>query len=174
MRLILSFSSLIWRRKFFFSSSFSFDFLFFGLSSRSMASTSRWTTRTLSTASFISSIRRRFTASVNSILRMYCDTSTQRAASSGILRLAVLAASRLSLPFGRLLQLLVELLVRCARLADGVDLLLHLLAALVDALVGDLFVVEDDQLADGAVAGVQLIAEVDDLLGRSAACARST
>ena len=81
------------------------------------------------------------------------------------LALAVLAAFAVVLALRGLLQLLVELLVGRARLADGVDLLLHLLAALDDALVGDLFVVEDDQLADGAVAGVQLIAEVDDLLG---------
>ena len=39
------------------------------------------------------------------------------------------------------------------------------LRALVDALVGDLLVVEDHELADGALAGVQLVAELDDLLG---------
>jgi hypothetical protein len=34
--------------------------------------------------------------------------------------------------------------------------------ALFDALVGDLLVVEDHQLADGALAGAQLLAHVDD------------
>ena len=43
-----------------------------------------------------------------------------------------------------------------ARLADRVDLLLHLPRALLDPLVGDLLVVEDHQLADGPVAAVQL------------------
>ncbi len=65
----------------------------------------------------------------------------------------------------RFLQLFVELLVDRARLAHVVDLALHLLGALLDAFVGDLFVVEDHQLADGALAGVQMVAELDDLLG---------
>ena len=38
----------------------------------------------------------------------------------------------------------------------------HLAGALFDALVGDLLVVEDHQLADGALAGAQLLAHVDD------------
>src|SRR6267378_3550158 len=128
MPLIFARSSLICRWMFFLSSSFSLIFLFFGLSCRSYASTSRCTERTLSTASFISSMRRRLTDSVNSIRRMACDSSTS------------------------------------ARIAHRVDLLLHLPGALDDALVGDLFVVEDDQLADRALAGVQLIAEQDHFL----------
>ena len=66
---------------------------------------------------------------------------------------------------GRLGELLLELLGAAARLADGVDLLLHLPAPLFDPLVGDLLVVEDDELADRALARVQLVAELDDALG---------
>ena len=65
----------------------------------------------------------------------------------------------------RLGELFIELFVGGARLADGIDLLLHLLAALLDALVGDFLVVEDDQLANRPLAGVELIAELDDALG---------
>src|SRR5262245_27534217 len=75
--------------------------------------------------------------------------------------LALVAAGR---ALRRLGELLGELLLVPARLAHGVDLLLHLLRALDDALVGDLLVVEDHQLADGALAGVQLVAEEDLLL----------
>ena len=78
--------------------------------------------------------------------------------------LAVLALLARRRAARRLLELLVELLVVLARLADRVDLLLHLLAALDDALVGDLLVVEDHELADRALAGVELIAEFDHLL----------
>ena len=63
------------------------------------------------------------------------------------------------------LELLVELLDVEARLADRVDLLEELLRALLDLVFGDLFVVEDDQLADGALAGAQLIAHADHRLG---------
>src|SRR5262245_53144942 len=63
------------------------------------------------------------------------------------------------------LELFVELLDVEARLADGVDLLEELLRALLDLVFGDLFVVEDDELADGALAGAQLIAHADDRLG---------
>jgi hypothetical protein len=42
-------------------------------------------------------------------------------------------------------------------------LLLHLTRLLRDALVGDLLV-EDHQLADGPLAGVELVAQLDDLL----------
>ena len=103
---------------------------------------------------------------------MSCDSSTCARIVSH-LHLRYLRLSRVVAPLGVSGQLLVELLVDGARLADVVDLLLHLLRALDDALVGDLLVVEDHQLADGAVAGVQLVAEVDDLLGDRAACARS-
>src|SRR5262245_18837322 len=68
-------------------------------------------------------------------------------------------------PLRRFGELLFEFLVRGARLADGVDLLLHLARPLGDALVGNLLVVEDHQLQDGALAGVQLIAELDHFLG---------
>ena len=61
----------------------------------------------------------------------------------------------------RLGQLLLELFGSGARLADGVDLLLHLTRALLDALVGDFLVVEDDQLADGPLAGVSLSPNCD-------------
>src|SRR6185436_9664296 len=78
---------------------------------------------------------------------------------------AVLAPLAVVLALRRLLQFLIELLVVRPRLADDVDLLLHLPAALGDALVGDLLVVEDHQLADRPLAGVQLVAQQDDLLG---------
>src|SRR5262249_19781026 len=68
-------------------------------------------------------------------------------------------------PARRLGQLVAELLVVRARLANRVDLLLDLLRALDDPLVGDLLVVEDHELADGAFAAVELIAERDHPLG---------
>src|ERR1043166_6146630 len=77
---------------------------------------------------------------------------------------AVLAFLTRVLALRRFLKLLIELLVIGARLADGIDLLLDLLAALRNALVGDLLVVEDTRLADRPFAGVQLVAEVDDFL----------
>ncbi len=86
-------------------------------------------------------------------------------AHRGPARLAVLPLVAGRRALRRLGELLVQLLGHFARLADGVDLLLHLLRPLDDALVGDLLVVEDHQLADGPVAGVQLVAELDDLLG---------
>ena len=58
-----------------------------------------------------------------------------------------------------------ELLGVAVRLAHALDLLLHLARSFRDALVGDLFVVEDHQFANRAVAGVQCVAELDDLLG---------
>ena len=82
--------------------------------------------------------------------------------------------SRVVAPFGVSSSFSSQLLGAAARLADGVDLLQHLPRALVDPLVGDLLVVEDHQLADGALAGVQLIAQLDDRLGDQSACARST
>src|SRR5712691_11413367 len=109
--------------------------------------------RTDSTASFISSIRRRFTASVNSIRRMAFDSSTR----------ARIAAHRHRRYF-RLSLVVAPLGVSasfCSRFSDGVDLLLHLLGSLGDTLVGDLLVVEDHQLADRALAGVELVAEVN-------------
>ena len=63
------------------------------------------------------------------------------------------------------LELLVELLDDEPRLADGLDLAEELLRPLFDAVVGDLLVVEDDQLADRAVAGAERIAHADDRLG---------
>ncbi len=49
--------------------------LTFGFSTRSIASSSRWTRDTASTASFTSSISRRLIVSVNSIARIRRDTS---------------------------------------------------------------------------------------------------
>ena len=65
----------------------------------------------------------------------------------------------------RLGQLLLGLLVDQPRLLDGVDLAQHLAGPLLDPLVGDLFVVEDHQLANRAPAGLQVVAHLDDLLG---------
>ena len=52
-----------------------------------------------------------------------------------------------------------------ARFPHRVDLLLHLPATLFDALVGDLLVVEDHELANRAFSRVQVVAELDDPLG---------
>src|SRR5687768_14396487 len=58
-------------------------------------------------------------------------------------------------------ELLVELLDVEARLAHAVDLLEELLRPLFDLVFGNFLVVEDHQLADGALAGAQLIAHPD-------------
>ena len=52
-----------------------------------------------------------------------------------------------------------------ARPADGVDLLLDLPGALLDPLFGDLLVVEDHQLANRPVTGMEAVPELDDVLG---------
>src|SRR5712692_2060222 len=65
----------------------------------------------------------------------------------------------------RLGEPLLALLEVRARLAHRVDLPLDLAGALDDPLVGDLLVVEDHQLADGALAAVELVAERDHPLG---------
>ena len=62
-------------------------------------------------------------------------------------------------------ELLGELGEDGARLAHLLDLLEHFLGALLDHFVGDLLVAEDHQLADGALAGAQLIAGDEDALG---------
>src|SRR5207249_9175336 len=79
---------------------------------------------------------------------------------SGATILPLVASGRAS---GRQLKLLLELFRDGARAADRVDLLLDLLGPLLDPLVGDFFVVEDHELANGPVAAVQLIAELDHL-----------
>ena len=63
------------------------------------------------------------------------------------------------------IELLGQLHVVGARLADGLDLLEHFDGALLDHLVGDFLVAEDHQLADGALAGAQLVAHDQDALG---------
>ena len=108
-------------------------------------------------------MRRRLTSSVNSTSRTSCDSSTWRAHHRPP-RFAVLPLLARVAAFRGLGQLLLELLHDRALLADRVDLLQHFLGALVDALVGDLVVLEDDKLADGARAGFQLIAHRDDHL----------
>ena len=62
-------------------------------------------------------------------------------------------------------QLLGELDVVAARLADFLDLPEDVDLAILDHLVGDLLVAEDHELADGALAGAQLIADHEDALG---------
>ncbi len=76
------------------------------------------------------------------------------------MRLSLLVA-----PFGRLAQLFLELFRAAARPADGVDLLLDLPGAFLDSFLGDLLVVEDHQLANGPVAGMQPVPELDDVPG---------
>src|SRR5581483_8309600 len=79
------------------------------------------------------------------------------------LRAAVLPFVARGRAFRRLRELFFELLVAGARLPDGVDLLLDLARPLGDALVGDLLVVEDYELANCALARVKLIAQEDHL-----------
>ena len=74
---------------------------------------------------------------------------------------AVLLLVGLQNPF----KFFVVLLDGQARLAHGIDLLQELLRALLDAVVGDFLVVEDHQLANRALAGLQPIAHPDHRLG---------
>ena len=89
--------------------------------------------------------------------RISCDSC-----DAGAHRLPAGAAERADRALRHLGDLGFALLPVAVRLGDRVDLLQHLAGALFDALVGDLFVVEDHQLADGALAGAQLLAHVDD------------
>ena len=92
------------------------------------------------------------------------DTSIcARMAARGAAILPLVACRR---ALRRLGELLVELL-GAARALRTASICFCTCAALLDPLVGDLFVVEDDQLADRALAGVQLIAQLDDLLAIS-------
>ena len=169
-RLISAFSSFCFPRATLRSSSFSFALpRTFAVSCRSRPSHSRCSRCTRSTDSLMSSIRRRLTDSVNSIAPDQLRHAHARAHRLPA-RLAVLL---LVLP-RRVLELLQRLLVRLARLAHRVDLLENLARALLDALVGNLFVVEDHELADRALAGLQVVAHLDDLPGDSSASARST
>ena len=86
-------------------------------------------------------------------------------AHRGPLRLAILPLVARRRALGRVAELFVELLGRSARLAHGVDLLLHLARPLLDPFVRNLFVVEDHELADRAFARVKLVAQADHLLG---------
>src|SRR5216684_3864208 len=86
-------------------------------------------------------------------------------AHRGTTRAAVLALVPRRRALGRVGELQIELLVDVARLAHRFDLLLHLLGAILDALVGDFLVVEDDELADRAITAAQLVAEQDHFLG---------
>src|SRR5262249_16441583 len=65
----------------------------------------------------------------------------------------------------RLAQLLLELLGVAPSLAHAIALLLNLARPFLNALFGNLFVVEDHQLANRAVAGVETIPELDDVAG---------
>src|SRR6478609_5810518 len=78
-------------------------------------------------------------------------------------RLAVLSLVPRSRALGRFVEFFLQLLGGEIRLAHRVDLLLHLTRPLRDALVGDLFVVEDDELPDRPVTGVQGVAQLNDL-----------
>ena len=152
------------RSMFFLSSSLSFGgFLPFGFSCRSSPSASRSILRTDSTSSLICSISRRLTSSVNSTSRTSCDNSTC-ARIDGPARPAILALLAGRRALRRVVELFLELLHDRALLADRVDLLQHLLRALVHPLVGNLVVLEDDELADRARAGFQLVAHRDDHL----------
>ena len=149
---------------FFLSSSRSRVLRFFGDSVRSHASISRWTDRTPFDGVLHvvdeAPLDRFGELDPPDVLRDLDLRAHRRPAGAAVLPLV---ACRRALR--RVGELLVELFVRRARLADGIDLLLHLTPALFDPLVSDLFVVEDDQFANRPLAGVQLIPELDDLLG---------
>src|SRR4026207_1523779 len=116
------------------SSSLSFCFLFLGLRSRASASISRCTDLTSSTACFMSSIRRRLMVSVNLISRMRWDSSTPaRIAAHRPPRVFPLVPR--CRPLRRGFALFFQLLGGLARLADRLDLFLHLSRALGDAFV---------------------------------------
>ena len=144
------------------SSSRSFCFLFFGLSSRSIASISRWTALTFSTAVLHlvdqAALDRLGELDFADALR-HLDPRAHRQPP----RLAVLPLVARRGALRRFVEFFLQLLGGEIGLADRVDLLLHLTGPLGDALVGDLFVVEDDQLADRPVAGVQRVAQLDHL-----------
>ena len=90
--------------------------------------------------------------SVNSILRISCESST-RARSASQRTLRYFRLSLVVAPFGVLSSFSLHFSSRLPRLADRVDLAQDLALAVVDLLVGDLFVDEDHQLADAALVG---------------------
>ena len=63
------------------------------------------------------------------------------------------------------IELLLGLLHQRARLADGLDLAEHLALAILDLVVGELLVREGHQFADRALLVLQIVAELDHLLG---------
>ena len=79
---------------------------------------------------------------------------------SGLAIPALLARGRSARGFR---ELFLELLDDGALLADGVDLLQHFPGALFHPLVGNLIVLENDELPDGAGAGLELVAHADDV-----------
>ncbi len=117
-------------------------------------------------------MRRRLTSSVNSTFRTSCDSSTwARITAQRALPILPLFPGRRP-PWG-LIQLFLELLHDRALLADRFDLLEDFLRALVHSLVGNLVILEDDELADGARAGLELISHRDESSWRPSACGRS-
>ena len=96
--------------------------------------------------------------------RMSCESSTSRAQRlAADLAVPALVAGRRALR--RLLELFLALLGDQPGLAHGLDLPQDLLLAVVDLLVGQLFVDEGDELADAALVVLELIAHLHDRPG---------
>ena len=74
----------------------------------------------------------------------------------------------------RLVELLLALLDRLPGLTHGLDLAHHLPLAVVDLLVGELFVDERHQLADASLVGLERVAHLDDGARYRSASARWT
>ena len=104
------------------------------------------------------------TASVNSILRMSCDSSTRgpQRLPAHAPELALVAGGRAA---RRLLELLLALLEAHPRLPDRLDLAQDLPFAIVDLVVGQLFVDKRHELADAPLLVLELIAHRHDRAG---------
>ena len=145
-------------RSIFFSSSRILRLLF-GVELLVDERTSRCLAWMSSTACFIRSMSRRFTISVNSILRIARESSTRARPIFHFAR----RNFRLSL-FATSAYFSSSFVDGILRQTDAFDLFLELPAARVELLVGDLLFVEHDEFADRALAAAELRAEVDDLL----------
>ncbi len=105
------------------------------------------------------SISRRLTISVNSILRIERDSSTRaRRIFHRARRYFRFSA------FGTSPYFSSSFLTPSSCTRTLIDLLQELALPRRDLLVGDLFLVEDDQLAHGALAALELLAHLDDFL----------
>ena len=105
------------------------------------------------------SMSRRLTISVNSILRIARDSSTRARPIFHLARRYFRFSA-----FGTSPYFSSSFLTASCASADAVELLLELPPARLELLVGDLFLVEHHELADGALAALELLAHLDDFL----------